>query len=185
MEPFPLRGHHVLVAHQHQRPVALPSFPPVQQVAVDLRLFHRPVYQRKQFLQHFMEAQEFLPLILSGNGNRLVPDHRGQFPGIRFRPLRIRRGRVVGFPSWNQHRPDYCRQQQEQHQAQTSQENPHDDHFPAAPFVSLRYFSQLSPIASAPLGMIMKLVEEVSDGTSVNRMTIAASGITASFGSFR
>ena len=85
----------------------------------------------------------------------------------------------------NKQRPDHCSQQQEYNEAKDTKGNPQDDHSAAAPFVPLRYLIHARRIASAPLGIIMKLVEEVSDGTSVNRMIMALSGISESNGSYR
>ena len=184
MFPGTLRGHHVLVAHQYQRTVVFLSLPVKQQAAVNLCLFQFPVYQGKQFLQHLMKAQELLPLILTGYGHRLIPDHPGQLPGIGFRPFRIRSRLVGGLLSRNQQGTDHRGQHQDQQQADQSQYNPQRNHS-AAPFVSRRYFTQARAIASAPAGMIMKLVEDVRLGTSVNRTIITVRGISASSGSFR
>ena len=46
-------------------------------------------------------------------------------------------------------------------------------------YFAFLYFSQATRIAMAPLGMIMKLVEPVRLGTSMNRMLIIRSGQTA------
>ena len=55
----------------------------------------------------------------------------------------------------------------------------------AASFRSFRQRIQLSAMAMAPLGMIMKLVEEVREGTRMNRRIMAHRGTSASRGSFR
>ena len=97
MEPDSLRGRHVLVAHQHQGPVALFTLPPIQQVSVDLSLFQSLMHQREEFLQHLMEGQELVPLVLSRNGYRLALHHRGQFPCAGHGPLRVRIRLICGL----------------------------------------------------------------------------------------
>ena len=140
MLPFSLRGHHVLVAHQHQRPVMPHTGPEIQQVSVDLRFLQLPVHPGKQLLQHPVEPQKLLPLVRFRHGHRFILHHPRQLfrqpPGL----LGIRVRNIGGFLSRRPQGADHSRAQQRQQQGQDAGQRPDDPHHFASPRCSRRNF---------------------------------------------
>ena len=81
MKPLSLRRHHVLVAHEHNRAAAVFPLPVKQQVSLDLGLLQILMNQREELFQHFVKAEEFLPVMNAVVGDRLAADHGGKLLG--------------------------------------------------------------------------------------------------------
>ena len=116
MLPFAFRGNHILVAHQHQRPVRVLSAPEEQQISVDLRLFQPFMHKGKKLPKQRVKAQKLLPLIRLRNADRLAGDHPAQEAGVFLRPAV--RGRRLIFRLFlrNRQGPDRGDRQQNQNQ---------------------------------------------------------------------
>ena len=177
MEPFALGGYHVLVAHEDDGLVMLFALPVKEQVAVDLGLFQPFMYQREQVFQHLVEAQELFNLGIVGAGHRFTADHIGQLLGVALGSgigLRLIGGHFLGHEQGS----DNGHGQQQQNQRQKGQNGIEAPDHLALPFLCSR---KATPMAMAPEGNTMKLVEPVREGTSTNSRAMVSRGRTAIF----
>ena len=184
MLPFALRRNHVLVAHQQDGLVVVLALPIKQQVAVNLRLLELGEDSGEQLLQNLVEAPEFFRLLGVRVGGGVILDHFGElfcqtqaFRLVLLRLVcRLFGGGQQGFDQRNQ---------QQKHNHTGNQKQPF--HTFSSSFVSFarrrpfRYSRKAKPMAIAPLGRIIILVEPVREGTRINSRLIMPRGSMASF----
>ena len=129
-----------------------------------------------------MECAEARRVVAARVGGRVDLDHFRELPGQpqRFGLIGLRRLIAGGLPRGNE-RPDDGDQHQQHQNARQDQQI---FHACASCFFFL-YMVYAIPMASAPEGMIIKLVDEISPGTSVKSTLITTSGAMATTMFFR
>lgn len=182
--PLALRRNHVLVAHEQNGLVVVFALPVKEKVAVNLRLLELGEDSGEQLLQNLVEASEFLRLLGVGMGGGVILHHFGELFGqtqalllgfVR-RIFRLFGGGQQGFDQ---------RDQQKKHNHAWNQKQPF--HTFSSSFLSFlwrrpfRYSRKAKPMAMAPLGRIIMLVEPVRLGTRINSRLIMPRGSMASF----
>ena len=138
MEPLPLRGDHVLVAHEHQGAGAALALPEKEQVPVDLGFLQMAVHQGEQRLQLPVEGEKLLPLVDPGLGDGLPPHHPGELFGIERLPLRLPLRLPGGALRPGQQGPDHGGQKQQDAQRKKRQQNPKGRFHPLASVSAVR-----------------------------------------------
>ena len=143
------------------------------------------MHQGEEVLQLGVEGQELLPLLLAPAGDGLAPDHAGELFGIEFLPLRLEPGRPLGTLRAGEQRADEGDEKQQDEEAQKAQKDPkkrlHAFASSSAERAARRWKRYARPMAMAPLGMIMKLVEPVREGTRMKRRDMMRRGAAAIF----
>ena len=175
MEPGPLRGNHVLMAQKQDGITAVLALPIKEQTALQLRKLQLFKDQRKQLPQHLMEAPVLFRFLQIRVGGGVIPHHGAQLFTVGDRPLLRGRRDVAGSFRTHKRRPDHRDQQQAQNEGQNDPQNDHA----SSPAFFFRKCRKAIAMASAPLGMIIKLVEPVREGTSTNSTLITTRGAAA------
>ena len=121
------------MAHKDDGLIVLLSLPEKQQIAVDLGLFQLFVDQGEQGFQHLMEGKELFPLEIVGAGDRLAPEHFGQFLGVTIGPG-IRLGLIGGHLFGHQQGADDGNRQQHHNQGHKGQKGIQNVSHLARPF---------------------------------------------------
>ena len=153
------------------------AFPMVHQRTIQHSLFQFFMDKGEQFFQHLVKCKELFPLEVIRAGDRLAPEHPGQLLGVTVGPG-IGLGFIGSHLFGHQQGTDdgYCQQQHDQgHKGQNGIQ--HVSHL-ARPFL---YSRNATPMAMAPEGSTIKLVEPVSDGTKIKSRAITSRGSTAIF----
>ena len=170
--------------HEHERPVVVFAFPEEQEIPVDLRFFQLFVYCRIQLREQLMKAAELFELRIVRVRHGLIRYHAREF----FRILPLARGvrvrRIIrGF--FFMHSVRICRKQKQHEHAEHGEQNIAYDPHAAVSFRERRYRKYATPMAIAPEGNIIKLVEPSSPGTRMKSTLIRTSGQSAIFMFFR
>ena len=171
--------------HEHERPVVVFALPEEQEIPVDLRFFQLFVYCRIQLREQLMKAAELFELRIVRVRHGLIRYHAREL--FRILPLAcgVRVRRIIRGVFLHAQRADHCRKQKQHEYAEHGEQNIAYDSHAAVSFRERRYRKYATPMAIAPEGNIIKLVEPSSPGTRMKSTLIRTSGQSAIFMFFR
>ena len=171
--------------HEDERSLVVFALPEEQEIPVDLRFFQLFMHRRIQLRKQRMEAAELFELRIVRVRHGLIRHHAREL--FRILPLarRIRVRHIVrGLFLHTQCAHHRAEQKQREHAERGEQNIAYDSHA-AVSFRERRYRKYATPMAIAPEGNIIKLVEPSSPGTRMKSTLIRTSGQSAIFMFFR
>ena len=171
--------------HEDERSLVVFALPEEQEVSVNLRFFQLFMHRRIQLRKQRMEAAELFRLRIVRVRHGFIRHHAREL--FRILPLarRIRVRHIVrGLFLHTQCAHHRAEQKQREHAERGEQAIPHDPHA-AVSFRTRRYRKYAAPMAIAPEGSIIKLVEPSSPGARIKSTLMITRGQRAIFIFFR
>ena len=165
------------MGHEQDGTLGAFAFPVEKQVSLQLGFVQMTMHQWEQILHDLMQVKEVLT---AGTGNGGAAYHGGKLFGIKLLPGRIGVRGVISLAAGTEQCADERHQQQQNKDSKQEQQGIYNDfHFTdTSCFLWKRY---ATPMAMAPLGRIMKLVEPVKEGTRINKTVRTVRGRAAIF----